>query len=147
MGVIVIEGIVITVLVLVGLREAIMNAVPLALKRAIGVGIGLFILFIGFVNGGLIVSLRSAVMLGRRSLLSRRRGTLRLPIGLALTVVLWCSRSGPRWSSASSSRRSSRSSSACQRSRPTLNATPNFSTLGHSTSARSSGRSAARPRS
>ena len=32
-----------------------MNAVPLALKRAIGVGIGLFILFIGFANGGLIV--------------------------------------------------------------------------------------------
>jgi adenine/guanine/hypoxanthine permease len=56
MGVIVIEGVIITVLVLVGLREAIMNAVPLALKRSIGVGIGLFILFIGFANGGLIVS-------------------------------------------------------------------------------------------
>jgi AGZA family xanthine/uracil permease-like MFS transporter len=55
MGVIVIEGIVITLLVLAGLREAIMNAVPLGLKRAIGVGIGLFILFIGFWNGGLIV--------------------------------------------------------------------------------------------
>jgi AGZA family xanthine/uracil permease-like MFS transporter len=37
-----------------GLREAIMNAVPLSLKRAIGVEIGLFILFIGFQNGGLI---------------------------------------------------------------------------------------------
>jgi AGZA family xanthine/uracil permease-like MFS transporter len=56
MGVIVIEGIVITILVLIGLREAIMAAVPLALKRSIGVGIGLFILFIGFVNGGLIVT-------------------------------------------------------------------------------------------
>ena len=56
MGVIVLEGLTVTVLVLVGLREAIMNAVPLALKRAIGVGIGLFILFIGFVNGGAIVS-------------------------------------------------------------------------------------------
>lgn len=55
MGVIVIEGVVITVLVLVGFREAIMNAVPLSLKRAIGVGIGLFILTIGFVNGGLVV--------------------------------------------------------------------------------------------
>jgi len=54
MGVIVIEGLVVLVLVIVGLREAIMNAVPLALKRAIGVGIGLFILFIGFVDGGLI---------------------------------------------------------------------------------------------
>src|SRR5437870_34779 len=55
MGVIVLEGVAITVLVVVGLREAIMEAVPLALKRSIGVGIGLFILFIGFVNGGLIV--------------------------------------------------------------------------------------------
>jgi AGZA family xanthine/uracil permease-like MFS transporter len=54
MGVIVLEGLIILVLVLVGLREAIMDAVPLALKRAIGVGIGLFILFIGFVDGGLI---------------------------------------------------------------------------------------------
>ena len=56
MGVIVLEGALVTVLVLVGLREAIMNAIPLALKRAIGVGIGLFILFIGFVNGGLIAT-------------------------------------------------------------------------------------------
>ena len=55
MGVILIEGVVILVLVLVGLREAIMNAVPLSLKRAIGVGIGLFILFIGFASGGLVV--------------------------------------------------------------------------------------------
>ena len=48
MGVIVLEGLAVTILVLVGLREAVMNAVPLALKRAIGAGIGLFILFIGF---------------------------------------------------------------------------------------------------
>ena len=54
MGVIVLEGLIVAALVLVGLREAIMAAVPLSLKRAIGVGIGLFILFIGFVNGGLI---------------------------------------------------------------------------------------------
>ncbi|HEY5519853.1 MAG TPA: NCS2 family permease [Candidatus Limnocylindrales bacterium] len=56
MGVIVLEGVAITILVVIGMREAIMNAVPVSLKRAIGVGIGLFILFIGFANGGLIVS-------------------------------------------------------------------------------------------
>ncbi len=56
MGVIVIEGIIVLVLVLVGLREAIMHAVPLSLKRAIAVGIGLFILFIGFFDGGLIAA-------------------------------------------------------------------------------------------
>jgi AGZA family xanthine/uracil permease-like MFS transporter len=54
MGVVLLEGIIILVLVLVGFREAVMNAVPLSLKRAIGVGIGLFILFIGFADGGLI---------------------------------------------------------------------------------------------
>lgn len=54
MGVIVLEGIVVTILVLAGLREAVMRAVPNSLKLAIAVGIGLFILFIGFVNGGLI---------------------------------------------------------------------------------------------
>ena len=56
MGVIFWEWRVVIVLVLVGLREAVMNAVPLALKKAIAVGIGLFILFIGFVNAGLIAS-------------------------------------------------------------------------------------------
>jgi AGZA family xanthine/uracil permease-like MFS transporter len=55
MGVIVLEGLVVTLLVLVGLREAIMRAVPMALKRAIGVGIGLFILFIGFIDAGIII--------------------------------------------------------------------------------------------
>ncbi len=55
MGVIVLEGLVVTLLVLVGLREAIMRAVPTSLKRAIGVGIGLFILFIGFIDAGIIV--------------------------------------------------------------------------------------------
>ena len=54
MGVIFLEGVAITLLVLVGVREAVVNAIPLALKRAISVGIGLFILFIGLVNGGLV---------------------------------------------------------------------------------------------
>jgi AGZA family xanthine/uracil permease-like MFS transporter len=54
MGVIFWEGVLITLLVLIGLREAVLNAIPLALKRAISVGIGLFILFIGLVNGGLV---------------------------------------------------------------------------------------------
>jgi len=55
MGLIVIEGLAITVLVLVGLRQAIMRAIPLELKKAIAVGIGLFIGFIGLVNAGLVI--------------------------------------------------------------------------------------------
>lgn len=54
MGVIFIEGLIITLLVITGFREAVMVAIPLNLKRAIGVGIGLFILFIGLVNAGFV---------------------------------------------------------------------------------------------
>jgi adenine/guanine/hypoxanthine permease len=54
MGVVFLEGLVITVLVLTGFREAVVNAIPLPLKQAIGVGIGLFILFIGLVSGGIV---------------------------------------------------------------------------------------------
>ena len=55
MGVIVAEGILITALVLLGIRKYVMDAVPLELKKGISVGIGLFILFIGLTNGGIIV--------------------------------------------------------------------------------------------
>ncbi|MGH7263743.1 MAG: NCS2 family permease [Candidatus Rokuibacteriota bacterium] len=54
MGVIVLEGLAITILVLTGFREAVMQAIPLSQKRAISVGIGLFILFIGLYNGGIV---------------------------------------------------------------------------------------------
>ena len=54
MGIVVIEGIVITLLVLTGLREAVMDAIPLPLKQAISVGIGLFIALIGFVDAGFV---------------------------------------------------------------------------------------------
>jgi AGZA family xanthine/uracil permease-like MFS transporter len=52
MGAIVLEGVAITVLVITGLREAVMTAIRLALKRAIG--IGLFILFLGLYQGGFV---------------------------------------------------------------------------------------------
>jgi AGZA family xanthine/uracil permease-like MFS transporter len=55
MGLVVIEGLAVTVLVLVGMREAIMRAIPLELKKAIAIGIGLFIAFIGLVNSGLVI--------------------------------------------------------------------------------------------
>jgi AGZA family xanthine/uracil permease-like MFS transporter len=55
MGLVVIEGIAITILVVLGLRQSIMRAIPLELKKAIAVGIGLFIAFIGLYNSGLVV--------------------------------------------------------------------------------------------
>jgi len=56
MAVIFLEGILILILVLCGLREAIMEAIPVSLQRAIAIGIGLFIAFIGLRNGGIVVS-------------------------------------------------------------------------------------------
>jgi len=55
MGLVVVEGIAVTILVLTGMRERIMDAIPLDLKKAIAIGIGLFIAFIGLVNSGLVV--------------------------------------------------------------------------------------------
>ncbi len=55
MGVIVAEGLIITVLVLVGFREAVINAIPHDLKLAIGIGIGLFITIIGLVDAGIVI--------------------------------------------------------------------------------------------
>ena len=55
MAVVVVEGVLVTVLVLTNLREAVLDAIPLSLKFAIAVGIGLFIAFIGLKNAGLVV--------------------------------------------------------------------------------------------
>jgi AGZA family xanthine/uracil permease-like MFS transporter len=55
MGLVVVEGIAVTILVLTGMRERIMDAIPLDLKKAIAIGIGLFIAFIGLVNSGVVV--------------------------------------------------------------------------------------------
>ena len=54
MGLVVLEGLVITALVVTGFRRAVFEAIPLALKQAISVGIGLFIAFIGFVDAGFV---------------------------------------------------------------------------------------------
>ncbi len=54
MGLVVLEGVAITILVLTGFRKAIFQAIPIELKKAIVIGIGFFILFIGLVDGGLI---------------------------------------------------------------------------------------------
>jgi len=54
MGLVVLEGIIITVLVLTGFRTAVFRAVPTQLKIAISVGIGLFIALIGLVDAGFV---------------------------------------------------------------------------------------------
>ena len=86
MGVIVLEGILVTILVLAGLREAVMKAVPNSLKLAIAVGIGLFILFIGFVNGGLITAAQGTPV---QFIFPNTAGAGLTLLGLLIAVVLY----------------------------------------------------------
>ncbi|MDD3519702.1 MAG: NCS2 family permease [Actinomycetota bacterium] len=85
MGIVVIEGIIVTILVFTGLREMIMRAIPMELKYAIGVGIGLFIAFIGVQEAGFIQpDVATMVTLGDFT----SGVTLLALFGLMLTVVL-----------------------------------------------------------
>jgi AGZA family xanthine/uracil permease-like MFS transporter len=54
MAVIFLDGVIMFILVMTGFREMVFDAIPLDLKRAIGVGIGLFITTIGLNEGGII---------------------------------------------------------------------------------------------
>lgn len=56
MAVVFVEGIIILILVLCGLRKAVMDAIPVGIRQAIGIGIGLFIAFIGLKGAGLVIS-------------------------------------------------------------------------------------------
>jgi adenine/guanine/hypoxanthine permease len=56
MACVVIEGVLAVVLVLAGVRGAVVRAVPASLKLAIGVGIGLFITLVGLRNAGIVVN-------------------------------------------------------------------------------------------
>jgi len=86
MGVIVLEGIIISVLVLTGFREAVLNAIPMDLKRAIGIGIGLFITLIGFVNAGIVVAGQGTVVTLNTDLTTLR--ILVFAVGFVITAAL-----------------------------------------------------------
>ena len=63
MGLIVLEGLLITVLVLTGFRRAVFEAIPPQLKTAIAVGIGFFLTIIGLVDAGIIRRAQEGVVL------------------------------------------------------------------------------------
>lgn len=54
MGMVVLAGFVVMLLVATGLRERVMNAVPMGLRKGIAIGIGLFIMLIGLVDSGFV---------------------------------------------------------------------------------------------
>ena len=64
MGLVVCEGILVTILVLTGFREAVFRAVPPSLRTAISVGIGLFITFVGLADAGIVRPGSPLVQLG-----------------------------------------------------------------------------------
>lgn len=90
-----IEGLIFIVLSLTKVREAIFNSIPLSLKKAVSVGIGLFIAFIGLQNAGLTVNNESTLV----SLVSFKDNfntsgicALLAVIGLFLTAILYVKR-------------------------------------------------------
>ena len=90
MGLVVIEGLVITVLVLTGFRTAVFDAIPTQLKTAISVGIGLFIALIGFVDAGFVRRPESGVVPVQLGVGGDLKGwpTLVFVVGLIVTAVL-----------------------------------------------------------
>jgi len=85
MGVVFIEGAIVTILVLTGVREMVMDAIPMSLKRAISAGIGLFIAFIGLKDASLVVA--SPATLVTFGSINNKEAILAL-FGLFLTVFL-----------------------------------------------------------
>ena len=86
-----IEGIIFIILSLTSVREAIFNAIPLSLKRAVSVGIGLFIAFIGLQNAGLAVDSATLVSLVnfRENFSTTGICALLALIGLLITSILY----------------------------------------------------------
>jgi AGZA family xanthine/uracil permease-like MFS transporter len=91
MGLVVLEGVLILVLVLTGLRSAVFRVVPEQLKYAIGVGIGLFITVIGLVDAGVV---RPGIPLLAFGVAGELRGwpIFTFVFGLLLTAVLLAKR-------------------------------------------------------
>jgi len=80
------EGILFVILSLLNVREAIINAIPVNLKKAVAVGIGLFIALIGFSNAGIVVNDAGTIIgLGNLS----NPAPLMAIMGLVLIIVLY----------------------------------------------------------
>ena len=89
LGIVFISGLLFFILSFVGIREAIMNALPPSLQNAIAIGIGLFIAFIGLQMSG-IITRHSATYVTRGDLLSTP--VLLSLFGIAITLTLMARR-------------------------------------------------------
>ncbi|MCX4687196.1 NCS2 family permease [Kitasatospora purpeofusca] len=93
MGMVVLAGFAIMILVATGLRERVMNAVPLGLRKGIAIGIGLFISLVGLVDAGFVTRMPDAAHTTVPLQLGTGGHLLGWPVlvfvlGLLLTLVL-----------------------------------------------------------
>jgi len=79
-----VSGIFFLILTLTGLREKLINAIPMELKIAVGAGIGLFVAFIGLKNAGIIVA-SDATVVGLGDL--HNKEVLLAIFGIILTII------------------------------------------------------------
>lgn len=83
-----VEGIVFIILSLLGVREAIIQSIPVCLRKAVAVGIGLFITLIGLVNAG-VVGLDTGTTIGFENLNMTHPTAMVAVIGLIITIILY----------------------------------------------------------
>lgn len=83
-----VEGIIFIVISIFGIREVIIKSIPANLKKAVSVGIGLFITIIGLSNAG-ICTTSTGTLIGFENLNLLHPTALVFVIGLLITIVLW----------------------------------------------------------
>lgn len=82
------EGILFIILSLVGIREAIIKSIPAGLRKAVAVGIGLFITLIGLANAG-IVGTDTGTLIGFENFTMGHSTAIVAVVGLVITIVLF----------------------------------------------------------
>ena len=80
-----VEGIIFILLSIFNVREAIINSIPLSLKKAISVGIGLFIAFLGLLNAGVVKTTETGIL--ELGTVTSGSGLLAI-LGIAITGIL-----------------------------------------------------------
>lgn len=87
-----VEGIIFIVLSLTNVREGIFNAIPMTLKSAVSVGIGLFVAFVGLQNAKLIVNSDSTLVTYQHfkgeTFSSVGMGAILALLGIVITAIL-----------------------------------------------------------
>src|SRR5574344_3026508 len=83
-----VEGIIFILLSFFGVREAIINSIPSCLKKAVAVGIGLFITIIGLANAG-VVSTDTGTLIGFVKFNMTHASAIVAIIGLIITIILY----------------------------------------------------------